>query len=290
MEQEIIIKKSNPYLTIWRRFRKNKLAMVGLFLLLFLIAVAIGGRIFLDYDQDVVKQDIIHKLQAPSAAHIFGTDKYGRDVLARVVWGTQISLSVGFITVVIALVAGALIGATAGYYGGRIDNILMRVMDVFLAMPSTMLAIAVVSALGTSMANLLIALALARIPQFARIVRSAILSVKGMDFIEAAKACGTSDARIILKHILPNAIGPVIVQTTTNLANTILGVAGLSFIGLGIQPPTPEWGSMLNEAKEHMRYYPYLVIFPGLAIVIAVLAFNLIGDGLRDALDPRLKN
>lgn len=288
--EPIVIKKSNPWLTIWHRFRKNKLAVVGLVLLIFLILVALGAGIFLDFNEDVAAQDIANKLQTPSAEHWFGTDKYGRDEFNRIVWGTRVSLSVGFLTVLVALSCGAIIGAVAGFYGGKVDNILMRIMDVFLAMPSTMLAIAVVSALGTSIVNLLIALALARIPQFARIVRSAILSVKGMDFVEAARAYGSNDGWIIFRHILPNAIGPIIVQTTTNLANTILGIAGLSFIGLGIQPPTPEWGSMLSEAKEHMRYYPHLVIFPGIAIVLAVLAFNLIGDGLRDALDPRLKN
>ncbi len=287
---EVVIKKSNPWLTIWHRYRKNRLAMFGLILLIALILVALFAGVFLDYEQDVVHQDIIHKLQWPSAEHPFGTDKYGRDIMARVIWGARISLSVGFITVFLALFIGAIIGAVAGFYGGKVDNILMRIMDVFLAMPSTMLAIAVVSALGTDMINLLIALAIARIPQFARIVRSAILSVKGMDFVEAARSYGAKDKLIIFKHIIPNAIGPIIVQTTTNLANTILGVAGLSFIGLGIQPPTPEWGSMLSEAKEHMRYYPYLMISPGIAIILAVLAFNLIGDGLRDALDPRLKN
>lgn len=287
---EIPVRKSNPWLTIWRRFRKNRTAMFGLVLLLALVLLALGSGLFLNYSTDVVEQHIPNKLQWPSLEHLFGTDKYGRDVFARVVWGTRISLSVGFLTVAIALFFGALIGATAGFYGGRLDNLLMRIMDVFLAMPSTMLAIAVVSALGTSMVNLLIALAIARIPQFARIVRSAILQVKGMDFIEASRAYGASNFHIIFRHILPNAIGPIIVQTTTTLANTILGVAGLSFIGLGIQAPTPEWGSMLSEAKEHMRYYPYLMFPPGIAIVLAVLAFNLIGDGLRDALDPRLKN
>lgn len=287
---ETVIKKNNPYVAIWHRFRKNKLALFGLILLAVIVLITLCSGLFFDFDQDVVKQDIPNKLQWPSAEHLFGTDKYGRDILARVVWGARASLSVGFLTVFIALAVGSVIGAVAGYYGGVVDNVLMRIMDVFLAMPSTMLAIAVVSALGTSMVNLMIALAIARIPQFARIVRSSILSVKGMDFVEAAHSYGASDAQIIFKHIIPNAIGPIIVQTTTTLANTILGVAGLSFIGLGIQPPTPEWGSMLSEAKEHMLYYPYLMIAPGVSIVLVVLAFNLIGDGLRDALDPRLKN
>jgi len=171
-----------------------------------------------------------------------------------------------------------------------VDNILMRIMDILLAIPGLVMAIAIVAALGPGLMNLMLAMAMSRIPQFARVVRSAILSVKGQEYIEAAKACGTKDARIIFKHILPNAIGPIIVQATLNMGTAILGISSLSFIGLGIQPPTPEWGSMLSDARSQLRYYPHLVIIPGIAIVLAVMSFNLIGDGLRDALDPRLKN
>jgi peptide/nickel transport system permease protein len=188
------------------------------------------------------------------------------------------------------LIIGAVIGASAGYYGGRIDNILMRIMDVFLAIPQMLMAISIVAALGTGMFNLLIALSIAQIPRFARIVRASILTVKGQEFIEAAKACGTRNSRIIAKHILPNAIGPIIVQATLNVASTILVISALSFVGLGIQPPTPEWGSMMADAKNQMRYYPYLVIIPGIFIGLTVMSLNLMGDGLRDALDPRLKN
>lgn len=284
------VKKRSQFKAIWFRYKKNKLAMFGIILFAIMILIAASASLIVNYDTDVITQNMKIRLQSPSAEHIFGTDQYGRDLFSRVIWGTRISLFVGVVTVGIALTAGTLIGAIAGYYGGKVDNILMRIMDIFLAMPSIMLAIAIVGALGPGMINILIALSISRTPQFARIVRSSILSIRGLEYVEAAKACGTKDSRIIMKHILPNAIGPIIVQTTLNMATTILGVAGLSFIGLGIQPPIPEWGSMLSESKEQMRYYPYLMVSPGIAIMLAVLSLNLIGDGLRDALDPRLKN
>ena len=283
-------KKRSQLQAVWFRFKKNKLAMFGLILLLIMTLIAVFAPLIADYEQDVMVQNVAIRLQTPSREHIFGTDSYGRDIFGRIIFGSRISLFVGLVTVVIALTGGALIGATAGYYGGKIDNILMRLMDILLAIPSIVLAIAVVTALGPGISNLLIAWRISRIPQFARIVRSAILSVKGQEYIEAAKACGTGDGRIILKHILPNAMGPIIVQSTLNMATTILAIASLSFIGLGVQPPTPEWGSMLSEAREFMRRFPYLVVSPGVSIVLAVLSLNLIGDGLRDALDPRLKN
>ncbi len=284
------IKKRSQLKLIWFQYKKNKLAMFGLILFSILLLVAVGSSLFVDYDSQVIEQRMKERLQPPSSAHWFGTDQYGRDVFARVVWGTRISLFVGLFTVAIALTFGSIIGALAGYYGGWMDNWLMRVMDVFLAMPGTILAVAIVGALGPGLFNVLLAMSIARIPQFARIVRSSIISIRGQEFIEAAKACGTKDRRIILRHIMPNAIGAIVVQVTLHMATTILGVAGLSFIGLGIEPPVPEWGSMLAEAKEQMRYNPYLMFFPGMAIMFAVLALNLIGDGLRDALDPRMKN
>ena len=211
-------------------------------------------------------------------------------MFARIVFGARTSLFVGLLTILIALTFGSIIGAVAGYYGGRVDNIIMRIVDVLMAIPSMLLAISVVAALGTGLVNIVIAMSVSQIPRFARIVRSSILSIKGQEFIEAAKACGTSDARIIFKHIIPNAIGPIIVQATLAMGTMILTVSSLSFVGLGIQPPTPEWGSMLAEGKEQMRYFPHLVTIPGFAIIVAVLSLNLMGDGLRDALDPRLKN
>lgn len=284
------VKKRSLFKTAWFQYRKNKLAMFGLILFMAMVLMALFAGVFLDYDNDVINQSIRNKFAAPSAEHWFGTDQYGRDLFARIVWGTRISLFVGLFTVAIALSVGSLVGALAGYYGGKVDNILMRIMDVFLAMPGTILAVAIVGALGPGIINVLLAMSICRVPQFARIVRSSIISIRGQEFVEAAKACGTKDGRIILRHILPNAIGPIVVQATLNMATTILGVAGLSFIGLGIEAPIPEWGSMLSEAKEVMRYHPLLMVFPGVAIMLSVLSLNLIGDGLRDALDPRMKN
>ncbi|MEA5038641.1 MAG: ABC transporter permease [Clostridiaceae bacterium] len=274
---------------IWFRFRKNKLAMAGLVIFAFMVLMAVYISIFGDYEK-AITMDMPNKFLTPSSEHLFGTDQYGRDIFIRMLFGARISLSVGLLTMVLSLVVGSLIGAVAGYYGGKIDDLLMRIVDVFLAIPSTLLAIAIVAALGQGMFNLLLATAISQIPAFARVVRSAILTVKGQDYIEAARACGTGGSRIILRHILPNAMGPIIVQATLNIARTILGISSLSFIGLGISPPTPEWGSMLAEGKTQMRYYPHLILIPGAAIALAVMSLNVIGDGLRDALDPRLKN
>ena len=284
------IKKRSQFANAWRQFKKNKMGMIGLTVFIVLVLFAVLCPMFISYDNDVIMQHNQIRLQTPSVMHIFGTDQYGRDVFSRIVWGARISLFVGVFTVSLALAVGGTIGALAGYFGGKWDNILMRIMDVFLAMPGTILAVAIVGALGPGLFNILLAMAMCRIPQFARIVRSSVLSIRGLEYIEAAKACGTKTPRILWRHVIPNAIGPIVVQCTLHMATTILGVAGLSFIGLGIQPPIPEWGSMLSEAKEQMRYSSYLMVFPGIAIMISVLSLNLIGDGLRDALDPRLKN
>lgn len=284
------VKKRSQFKSIFFRFKKNKLAMFGLIILILLTLVAVFADYIADYEKDAISQNMQERLQTPNKNHIFGTDHYGRDLFARIVFGARMSLFLGIVAISISLSIGAVIGSVAGYYGGQIDNVIMRIMDVLLAIPNTLLAISIVAALGPGIINLLIAMSVSSIPRFARIVRSSILSISGQEFIEAAKACGTSDARIIAKHIIPNAIGPIIVQATLNMASTIISIAGLSFIGLGIEPPIPEWGSMLSEGKAQMRYYPHLVIIPGIAIVFAVMALNLIGDGLRDSLDPRLKN
>ncbi len=284
------VKKRSQFKSIWFRYKKNKLAMLGLILLIFMVVISICAPMLADYQKDAISQNIKGRLQPPSKDHLFGTDLYGRDLFARIIYGARVSLSVSIITIAISLTIGIIIGAVAGYYGGRIDDILMRIMDIFLAIPQMLMAISIVAALGPGTGNLIAAMTISSVPRFARIVRSSILTIKDQEFIEAAKACGTRDSRIIAKHIVPNAIGPIIVQATLNIAETIITISGLSFLGLGIKAPTPEWGSMLNEGKEQMRYYPYLVIIPGMAIVFAVMALNLMGDGLRDALDPRLKN
>jgi len=284
------IKKKSQLLSIWHRFKKNKLALFGVVVLAAMLLIAVFANVIVNYERDALTQNMALRYNPPGGEHIFGTDGFGRDLFARIIFGARISLFVGVITISVSLIIGSVIGASAGYYGGKIDNILMRIMDVFLAIPQMIMAISIVAALGTGMINILIALSIAQIPRFARIVRSSILTVKYQEFIEAARACGTSNSRIIAKHILPNAIGPIIVQATLNVASTILIIAALSFVGLGIQPPTPEWGSMMADAKSQMRYHEYLIIIPGIFIALTVMSLNLIGDGLRDALDPRLKN
>lgn len=283
-------KKRSQLSIIWNRLRKNKLAMLGLAILVVMVALAVCADRIADYDTNVTGMNMAERLQTPSAKHWFGTDSYGRDVFARIIHGSRLSLSLSIFAMLAAVAIGSIIGAIAGYYGGRVDDVLMRLMDILLAIPPMLMSISIVAALGHSMVNLMIALSLAYIPVFARVIRSSILTVKGQEFIEAAKACGTSNARIILRHIIPNAIGPIIVQATLAMGSTILIISSLSFMGMGIQPPQPEWGTMLYEGRDLIRTSPYLVIFPGIAIALAVLSLNLLGDGLRDALDPRMKN
>lgn len=275
---------------IWRRMRKNKTAMLGLAIIIAFVLLAVFADVICDYDDMAIKQNITERLQKPGAAHWFGTDTYGRDVFARVIHGGRISLSVGFISVAISALLGGLLGATAGLYGGKVDNLIMRFMDAVVSIPSMLLTLALVAALGHGIRNLLIAITIGQIPAFTRIVRASVLSVSGQEFVESARSYGTSTFRIIYRHIIPNAIGPIIVQATMSIAGTILQISGLSFLGMGIEAPAPEWGSMLSEARPIMRSSPHLVIFPGMAIVLAALAMNLIGDGLRDALDPKLKD
>lgn len=230
------------------------------------------------------------KLLSPSAEHLFGTDGYGRDILARCLHGGRISLFIGFTCSIVSMLFGAIFGMIAGYYGDPVDNIIMRVMDVLSAIPNILLALAIVAALGSSIFNLIMALTISHIPGFARVVRSSVLSITGQEYIEAARAGGTGDARILRKHILPNALGPLIVQTTMSVSSMILAAASMSFLGLGVNPPQPEWGSIISEAREFLRTNPTMILFPGVCIILASLSMNLIGDGLRDALDPRLKS
>lgn len=282
------VKKKSQLLDIWKRLKKNRLAVVGLVILVVLLGMMIFADQIVSYDV-AIKQDLVNKLQGPSAKHIMGTDSFGRDIFARVVHGSRISLSIGFISVALSLLIGGTIGSLAGFYGGKIDSILMRFMDMFLAMPSMLLAICIVSVLGPGMVNLVMAISLASIPRFAVIVRSSVLTIKSSEFVEAARSAGAGTFRIIVHHILPNCMGPIIVQATLSMGGVILTASSLSFIGLGVMPPKPEWGAILTEGKEFIRESPYLVLFPGLAIMISVLALNFLGDGLRDALDPRLK-
>lgn len=282
-------KKRSQWREVWRMLIKNKMAMVGLVILIVLVLLALFADVLADYNTIVIKQSLAHRLQGPTAAHWLGTDEFGRDILARLIHGTRVSLKVGILAVGLAIVLGGTLGAVSGFYGGVIDNIIMRAMDIFLAVPSILLAIAIVSALGPNIINLMIAISVSSVPTYARIVRASVLSIRDQEFIEAARAIGASNTRIIFKHIIPNALAPVIVQGTLGVANAILSIAGLSFIGLGIQPPAPEWGSMLSGGRQYLRYAWWVTTFPGLAIMITILSLNLLGDGLRDALDPRLK-
>lgn len=289
MENNKKIKKKSLWVETWHRLKKSKLAMFGLYILLALIIMAVFADVIYDYDTDVIEPNYSSMLQAPSSEHWFGTDNLGRDVFARVIYGSRISLQVSIMSIVISLIIGGGFGAVAGYYGGRVDDILMRIMDVFLAIPNMLMAIAVVASLGPSMFNLMLAIAISNIPRFARIVRASILGVKDEEFVEAARACGATNTRIIIREVLPNCMAPIIVQGSIAIASSILVIASLSFVGLGVAPPTPEWGSMLSEGRTYIRDNNYLTVFPGLAIAITSLSINLLGDGLRDALDPKLK-
>ena len=280
-DKNAAVKRNSPAREIWRRFKKNKAAMLGLGIFSVMVLLAVFADVICDYDTQVIAQDVANRLKAPSPDHWFGTDAYGRDIFARVVHGAA---TVGSVCI------SGILGSIAGYYGGRIDNAIMRVLDTFLAIPGELLAMAIVASLGPSMTNLLIAVTIARIPPFTRVIRSSILTVIDQDYIESAIASGARDSYIIVKHILPNAMGPIIIQATMGVGRMILTAAGMSFIGMGVQPPLPEWGSMLAEGRDFMRYSPYITLFPGLAIILTSLALNLLGDGLRDALDPKLKN
>lgn len=281
-------KKTNQMKEIWRRFRKSKTAMLGLCLLFFVLCIAIFADVITPYENAISQS--ANRLDGPSAAHIFGTDELGRDLFARIVHGSRYSLLIGVSTSVLALVIGGLLGAIAAYYGGWVDSIIMRLTDVVMTVPPILLSLAVVAALGGSLRNLLIAITISCVPSMLRLVRSVVLGVVDEDYIEAARSYGASDMRIILKYVIPNALGPIIVTTTMNVANMILSAAGLSFLSLGVQPPAPEWGALLSDAKTYMFTAPHLLYIPGIFIVIAALSFNLAGDGLRDALDPKLKD
>jgi len=285
------VKRRGQLASIWFRFCKNKMALAGLIIFLGLCVVAFATPLFLSFEDDVITQHIMERFQGPSLQHFFGTDQFGRDIFYRLLWGAKTSMFVGIGVVCISLGGGAIIGCISGYYEGSLaDNLLMRFCDMFLAIPGTLLAIALVSAFGNSIPNLMLALGISTMPKMSRIVRSSVLSLKNQEFVEAAISCGTSDARILYRHIFPNAVGPVIVEGTLSVARSIISVASMSFIGLGIQPPNPEWGAMLSDAKTQMINYPYLVLAPGLAIVLTVMSLTLVGDGLRDALDPKMKN
>jgi peptide/nickel transport system permease protein len=286
-KEKSMIKKMSQLSQTWKRLRKNQLAVVGLFILIIIVICAIFAKQISPYPYDM--QDYNNTFQAPSLVHLFGTDNYGRDILSRVIYGSRASLQIGFISLMVGAFVGCILGALAGFVGGVVDTVIMRFTDILMSIPRIVLAISIATTLGTGLTNAVLAVAISSIPNFARIVRASTLTVKDQEFIEAERCIGAKTPRIILHHIFPNVMAPIIVQATLGVGIAIILAASLSFLGLGVQPPMAEWGSMLSEARTYMRDYPYMVAFPGLAIMATVMALNLFGDGLRDSLDPKLK-
>ncbi|OZM57502.1 peptide ABC transporter permease [Lottiidibacillus patelloidae] len=278
----------SPFQESWRAMRKNKIALVGMTIIIFFVTIALLADVIAPHG--INDQAFENRLESPSAKHWFGTDDFGRDILSRVIYGARISLWVGFFSVLGSIIVGTTLGILAGYFGRWVDTIISRLFDILLAFPSILLAIAIVAVLGPSLQNALIAIAVINIPTFGRLVRSKVLSLKEEEFILAAKSQGMGHSRIIVHHIFPNSIAPIIVQGTLSIGTAIIEAAALGFLGLGAAPPDPEWGMMLADAKTYMQQAPWTMIFPGLAIMLTVLGFNLMGDGLRDALDPRMKS
>lgn len=281
-------KKKGQWASAVARVKKNKLAMFGLVLVILMILVAIFAPLIAPYPYD--EQHLADSLLAPCARYPFGTDKFGRCIFSRVIYGARTSLLVGFAAVTASAVIGGCIGAIAGYFGGVLDNVLMRLIDIILSIPNMLLAISISAMMGTGLFNTVVAISISGIGEFARITRASVLSVRDQEYVEAVKAISASNSRIIVRHILPNIMAQLIVQYSLKIASSILAAAGLSFVGLGVQPPTAEWGAMLSAGRSLIRYNWWLTLFPGLAIMVTVYGFNLFGDGLRDALDPRLKD
>ncbi len=280
-------RRHSQWTDVIRRLTRDKLAMVGLVIVIVLIFITLFAKVIAPYDYSA--QDLTNKFQMPDRHHIMGTDNYGRDLFSRILVGGQISLLVALIAVVMALVIGGALGATAGYFGGIYEVIVMRLLDILMAIPGLLLAVAVSAALGTGTMNTALAVSIGSIPSSARILRATVLTIREQEYVEAARATGSNDMRIIMKHILPNTLAPLIVDTTLRIGGCIMQISGLSFVGLGVQPPTPEWGSILSSGREYVRDFWPLVIFPGAAIMLTMFGFNVLGDGLRDALDPKLK-
>ncbi|HID93680.1 MAG TPA: nickel ABC transporter permease subunit NikC [bacterium (Candidatus Stahlbacteria)] len=281
------IKSGVPSIEVFRRLKKHRLAVIGAVIILTLLFIAIFAPFIAPHDP--IEQNLEKRLLPPNKEYPFGTDHLGRCILSRIIYGTRVSLQIGVIVVGISSIIGVVLGLIAGFRGGLIDEIIMRTVDILLAFPGIILALVIAGILGPSLFNVMLALSLIGWTSYARVVRGTVLSEKEKEFVEAAKALGASDTRIMFYHILPNVMAPVIVMATLGIAHVILAAAALSFLGLGAQPPTPEWGSMLNDGRAFMQTAPHLTIFPGLTIMVTVLAFNFLGDGLRDALDPQLK-
>ncbi|MDY5931221.1 MAG: ABC transporter permease [Candidatus Ornithospirochaeta sp.] len=287
MAEKATVKSESYFSSVWNEFRKNKAAVVGMAILFLIILCAIFAPLIAPYDP--IEQNYPEALQGPSMKHFFGTDEFGRDIFTRILYGARVSLLVGVVSVAIACICGSILGASSGYFGGAYDAFVMRVMDVLLAIPSLLLNLAIVAALGKSTFNMMLAVGISNIPRYCRIMRASVLQIKNTEYVDASRTTGASSLYIIAKHIIPNCLAPIIVQATLSVGSAIIACAGLSFLGVGVPAPTPEWGSMLSNGKDFLRHNAYITIFPGLAIMITVLSLNLMGDGLRDAFDPKLK-
>ena len=274
---------------LWRDFKKNKGAVTGLIVLGIIVFLAILSEFLFDYETQIVATNASEMLQWPSWEHPFGTDNFGRDILSRLLYGARYSLLIGVCSVLVSLLVGSTLGIIAGYFGGVIENIIMRIMDVFSPIPTMLMAVCLTSAFGKGLVVLMVAIGVVGVPAFAQIARASVMTVRGQEYIEAARASGAREYQIILSHIIPNALAPIIVQATLRIASAIINASALTFLGLGVPTPMPEWGGMLSDGRDFIRDYSYMTFFPGLAIMITVLAINLIGDGLRDAMDPKLK-
>lgn len=286
-KEKVRKKKEGQFSLVMKRLRKNKVAMAGLVIILLLFLVAILAPWIMPYPYE--EMNMAERFAGPSLKHLCGTDDMGRDIFSRLIYGSRASLSLGFLATIISTAIGMLIGSIVGYFGGIVDTVVMRLVDILQAIPGILLAIAISACLGTGFFNTILALSIGGIPMTVRLLRGSIMGVRKMEYLEAAQTINCSVPRTIIKHILPNSISPIIVSVTMGIGNTILMAASLSYIGLGVQPPTPEWGAMLSSARTYMRDCPHMVLFPGLAIALVVLSLNMLGDGLRDALDPKLK-
>lgn len=282
-------KQRSQIVEIWGRLRKNKVAVAGLVIIALIVLLAILSPLLIDYETNIVGQAPAERLQGPSMRHIFGTDQMGRDIFQRLLYGSRYSLKIGLLATVVAAIIGIPLGALAGYFGGVIDSVIMRVSDIIGGIPSTLLAMCIVAALGTNDFVLIFAIGFSSINVYVKLTRAQVLTIGGNEFVESARAIGETEAEVIFKHILPNCLSPIIVQTTLRVGVCIIRASGLSFIGLGIKPPSPEWGAMLTAGRQYIRHQPYMTIFPGLAIMLCVVSLNLLGDGLRDAMDPKQK-
>ena len=283
------VKRRSRAQEIWHRLLQNKGAVIGMVFLTVLVLAAALSPVIFDYQTDVIGQNISERLMHPCKAHPFGTDEVGRDLFARVIYGARYSLAIGVGAVMLGLCVGIITGSLAGFYGGIVDSLLMRAIDIFYSIPNIMTAVVIVSVLGTSTVNLIIALAFSCASSFGRIVRAQVMTIRDQEYVESSYAMGLPTWKIIFKHILPNCLSPIIVQVTLLIGSTIISASSLSFLGIGIPAPSPEWGALLSAGRSHIRDASYMCVIPGLAVMFTVLALNLLGDGLREALDPKLK-